>query len=237
MTHNHLSSRPVWRETAEDEFWWLTLSPLCSLLITVFPSAWIAVKLVTVRRCAVSSDIEAEEPEEEIPSPPKKHMDFNAIWEVLESEGWWKIPIKDDTDAVYKAMNIYCELYVNANAKEIWNLDSFSQQLIVSGVHYFVRCVVWGLGTVGRHASHVFCYHFVVLFDPPSSILSSLLLSSLPFILSSFAFVSLYCTLFLPLSILHFPFSIIVRLTPLFEHETSPTSKNSLISPNCRDLF
>lgn len=106
-------------------------------------------------------------------------MDFNAIWEVLDSEGWWKIPIKDDTDSVYKAMNIYCELYVNANAKEIWNLDSFSQQLIVPGVHYFVRCVVWCMATVGRQASSMFCCHFVGLYHPPSFILSSLLFSFL----------------------------------------------------------
>jgi hypothetical protein len=91
---------------------------------------------VAVRRCSLTKEKQKEEP------PEKKHMDFTAIWEVLESEGWWKIPIKDDTDPVYKAMKFYAELYVNANAKAIWNLESFSQQLIVSGVHYFVRWVV-----------------------------------------------------------------------------------------------
>jgi hypothetical protein len=91
---------------------------------------------MVVRRCGLTEEKPKEAP------PEKKHMDFAAIWEVLESEGWWKIPIKDDTDPVFKAMKLYAELYVNANAKAIWNLESFSQQLIVSGVHYFVRCVV-----------------------------------------------------------------------------------------------
>jgi hypothetical protein len=147
----------------------------------------IAVKTKAVRRCSYPSDYEDDDEEDE---PPK--MDFAAIWKVLEGEGWWKIPIKDDTDPVYKAMNVYAELYVNASAKAIWTLDSFSKQLIVSGVHYFLRCGVRVTAGIALTLSPVLSYphfhRFLYLFR----IFVSLILLSTVVLCSSYLVVSLF---------------------------------------------
>jgi hypothetical protein len=159
----------------------------------------IAVKTKAVRRCSYPSDYEDDDEEDE---PPK--MDFAAIWKVLEGEGWWKIPIKDDTDPVYKAMNVYAELYVNASAKAIWTLDSFSKQLIVSGVHYFLRCGVRVTAGIALTLSPVLSF-LHLLFPSFSLILTSIAFS----IFSAFSFLLFsYPLLCCALHISLFPCSI-----------------------------
>ena len=70
---------------------------------------------------------------------PKASLAFPSLWQSLEVKGWWKIDTGDTDDEVYKALDVFSILYVNAISKGVWNLLSYKAGILECGLHYFHR--------------------------------------------------------------------------------------------------